>query len=388
MRVEIQDKEALLAISPLALSAYACSLGWKKCGVYRKYGDIYEAKNRPEIMIPNIQELDDYATVVAMLIRIFAEATSTDEISLYHDLITYDRDVIRVRVSNEDSGSVSMREGIDLVQGVRELLQAAACSLDEPMPYYSAAAKLKANRHLEGFHLGPTEQGSFVIKVLTPVVKRAGIQQQLTPDMAGDESDYDNEHLMNIERRVTRHLMRALSSTRIVTESSQIKSDKNSFNSAIEAGMNADLCRAILKLIGSFLAVDISSDWARNYIPNTSREVVKFKSFHVPFLSEYAKYFDAKKLEEPQDKVRLDGVVEHLVRKENDVDGVVDLRTHVDQKDRLVSAKLRPLDYEFAIQAHKGKTNISIEGELDKSSNSKWKLLNAKVVEQILNQDV
>lgn len=388
MRVEIQDKEALLAISPLALSVYARSMGWKKRGVYRKYGDIYDAKNRPEIMIPNIQELDDYSTVVSMLIQIFAEVTGTDEISLYHDLITYDRDVIRVRVSNGDSGSVSMREGIDLVQGLRELLLAAACSLDRPMPYYSPAAKKRANKHLEGFHLGPTEQGSFVIKVLTPVVKHSSMQQQLIPSMAGDETDHDDEHLMNIERRVTRHLMRALASTRHATEINQIKSDRDSFQNAINAGMNADLCRAIVKLIGSFVAIDISSDWARNYIPSTSREVVEFERFHVPFLGKYAEFFDTKKLEDSQEKTRLDGVVERLNRKKDDVDGTIDLRAHVDCQERLVSVNLRPLDYERAIQAHKEKSYITLEGELEKSLTTKWKLLNAKIVEKILNQDV
>ena len=382
MRVEIQDKEALLAISPLALSAYARSLGWEECGVYRKYGDIYVAKNRPEIMIPNIQELDDYATVVAMLIRIFAEVAGTDEISLYHDLITYDRDVIRVRVSNKDSISVSMREGIDLVQGARELLLAAACSLDEPMPYYSKAAKLKANKYLKGFHLGQTEHGSFVIRVLTPVVKPSIIQQQLVPNMNGDETDYDDEHLMNIERRVTRRLMSALSSTKNVTESKQIKADRDSFCSAIEAGMNADLCRAIVKLVGSFLAVDISSNWARNYIPDKPREVVEFRKLHVPFLSEYAEYFDAQKLEDSQERICLKGVVERLHRKENEVNGMIDMRAYIDRQERQVSAELSPPDYERAIQAHKRRSYITLEGEFDKSSKSKWKLLNAKVVEE------
>lgn len=382
MRVEIQDKEALLAISPLALSAYARSLGWEECGVYRKYGDIYVAKNRPEIMIPNIQELDDYATVVATLIRIFAEVAGADEISLYHDLITYDRDVIRVRVSNEDSGSVSMREGIDLVQGARELLLAAACSLDEPMPYYSAAAKIRANKHLKGFHLGQTEHGSFVIRVLTPVVKPSSIQQQLVPNMNGDETDYDNEHLMNIERKVTRRLMSALSSTRNMTETEQIRSDKGSLNSAIESGINADLCRAIVKLIGPFLAIDISSNWARNYIPEKPRDIVEFRKPHVQFLSKYAEYFDAQELENQRERICLKGVVERLHRKENEVDGMIDLRAYVDPQERQVSAELSPPDYERAIQAHKGRSYIALEGELDKSSKSKWKLINAKVVEE------
>ena len=59
--------------------------------------------------------LGDYASVVAQLIEIFARVAERDELSLYNDLVTANRDVVRVRVGESDDGSLSMNAGVDLI---------------------------------------------------------------------------------------------------------------------------------------------------------------------------------------------------------------------------------------------------------------------------------
>ena len=82
MKVEIHDAEALRAVSPAALSAWAHAVGWRRTGVYRKHSDIYAAPGKPEIVLPRTVHLGDYATVVSDAIRIFAEDSGRDELSL------------------------------------------------------------------------------------------------------------------------------------------------------------------------------------------------------------------------------------------------------------------------------------------------------------------
>ena len=96
MRASIRDSEALLAISPAALSAYARAEGWARNGAYGDHADVYAAEEFPEIILPRTQRLGDYAHVVSQLIEIFAQVADMDEISIYRDLVTADRDVIRV----------------------------------------------------------------------------------------------------------------------------------------------------------------------------------------------------------------------------------------------------------------------------------------------------
>ena len=83
MKVAIHDAEALRAVSPAALSAWAQIAGWRRAGAYRKHSDIYEAPGKPGIVLPRTRHLSDYATVVSDIIRIFAVESDRDELALY-----------------------------------------------------------------------------------------------------------------------------------------------------------------------------------------------------------------------------------------------------------------------------------------------------------------
>ena len=59
MRVHIRDIEALKAVSPAALSAYARASGWTKTEEYGDHSDVYAADRMPEIILPRHQSLGD-----------------------------------------------------------------------------------------------------------------------------------------------------------------------------------------------------------------------------------------------------------------------------------------------------------------------------------------
>ena len=88
MRVKIVDRDALLEISPAALGVFARRAGWNQHGTYRESSDIYVGESLPEIIVPRIAELGDYANVVAGLIEAFAEVTGQDELTVYQQLST------------------------------------------------------------------------------------------------------------------------------------------------------------------------------------------------------------------------------------------------------------------------------------------------------------
>ena len=87
IKVRIEDVEALKAVPPAVLSAYARANGWVKGEAYGDYSDIYTADGLPEIILPRTQQLGDYASVVSQLIEIFASVAGVDELTLYHRLI-------------------------------------------------------------------------------------------------------------------------------------------------------------------------------------------------------------------------------------------------------------------------------------------------------------
>ena len=76
---------------------------------------------RPEIIVPRTERLGDYASVVAMLIDTFADVADEDAMTVYRDLVTADRDVVRVRAGESDDGSVGLDDGVNLVSGARAI---------------------------------------------------------------------------------------------------------------------------------------------------------------------------------------------------------------------------------------------------------------------------
>ncbi len=403
MKVSIQDKKALLAVSPAALSAYARTAGWTKVDTYGKHSDVFIGEGLPEIILPRTAHLGDYARVVSMIIEIFAKAADVDELAIYRGLAIADRDVVRVRaVDGDDSGSVAVSDGIDLMSGARDMILAAACSLQRPQPLYRVGANREAMAYLKRVRLGQTEQGSFAITLLSPVISPPIQQQPLFPALEyGDDPskpqvtrhpvdpiqqplfsalEYGNDP---IERQVTRRLADSLAATREATERT-VGGDTGAFSEAVARGVSANLCEALVKLIEPFSTLDISLVWARTHPMSTDRNVVHFDAHDAPILREAARLFRDR---EPRPGIRLFGVVPRLKRDETDTEGTIALWTSIDEQNQAVVAVLKQSDYERAIQAHETKSPLVIEGDLERTG-QRWRLLNPRIVDVILNEDM
>ena len=163
MKISIQDRDALIAILPTALSNYAYASGWKKKEAYGRYSDVYVHKKAPDIIIPRTQNLGDYASIVSRLIEIFAEVSETDILSLYRNLITADCDIVRVKVASEGAyDSVSLDGGLSLIKGARSMIIAAARSLQELRPIYLGSLNQKTKNYVQQVHFGQTEPASCI----------------------------------------------------------------------------------------------------------------------------------------------------------------------------------------------------------------------------------
>ena len=282
MKAAIQDAEALKAVSPAALSAYACAAGWRKTGeTYGAHSDVYGARGRPELLVPRTDRLGDYASVVYRLIEIFADAAETDQLSLYRDLVTADRDVIRVRAAESGDGAVALSEGLDLLRGAHDMMLAAACSLRSPRPRYWAGSNQEASDFVGRIRLGQSEHGSFAVTLLTPV-----LPPPMQPTLAGSERPEDDP----LERRMTRRLVGALSAARTALERTA-SGVGESFFKVVEHGVSANLCDALAMLVEPFPTLDVGVTWARTLPRSTAREVVRFARADAPILREAARSF-------------------------------------------------------------------------------------------------
>ena len=362
MRVSIHDRAALLAVSPAALSAYARSAGWSRQDPYRVHSDIYVGEARPEIIVPRTERLGDYASVVATLIDTFATVVGQDELAVYRSLVTADRDVVRVRAGEGNDGSVTLSAGVELLGGVRDMLLSAACSLREARPVYRPGANREAVELLAGLRLGQTEQGSFVVTVLTGAVPAP---------LPGLFPDLDDRNAPT-ERRLTKRLVGAVAAARVAAERTAA-GDASAFGEVVADGVSANLCDALVRLIEPFPTLDVDVSWARTRPVNGAAAVVRFGRADAVVLREAAR---ALRDRAPRSGVRLCGFVRRLKRGEGGEDGTITLSAKIDGQRQSVSAVLERADYDRAVQAHRDRTPIVLVGDLDRVG-QRWRLLSA-----------
>ena len=369
----ISDRAALMAVSPSALSAYARAAGWGKVDTYGDHSDVYHGDGLPEILVPRTRQLGDYHSVIARLVEIFAQVAEMDELALYRDLVTADRDTIRARAT-EDSGdgTVAINDGADLVNGVRDALLAAACSLEAPRLLYRAGSNREAGDFLKKVRLGQTEQGSFVVTLLTPAIPPL-VQGTLLPATEEDPP---------LERRVTQRLVQALTATQWAMEMTN-SGDGDAFVKAVSSGASANLCEALVQMIEPFPALDVSVTWARTRPMPVAHSRVRFAKDGVPTLREAARSFRNR---EPQNDVRLFGYVQMLRRDDSETDGTVTLHASVQGRTQSVTAVLNQSDYNRAIGAHREKEPVIVEGDLERFG-QRWRLSNPRIVEVITSRN-
>ncbi len=368
MKVQIRDAEALRAVTPNALSAWARAFGWQPVERFGNHSDVYAGPNKPEIILPRTQQLADYASVVSRLVQIFAVDAERSELSLYRDLVTADRDVVRIRAAEAEDGSLSINDGVSLVRGARDLLLAVACSLrTPPQRLYRAAANQEAMELLNNVRLGQTEQGSFILTLLTPAIAPRKAQPSLFPEhAAGEDGD---------ERRMTRRLAEALTATRQAVEDA-VLDDGSAFETAVDRGVSANLCEALVTLTQPFPTLDVSVHWAWTRPVNTPRKTIRFTSADAPILREAARAFRAR---EPKLDARLFGFVHRLQHHDMEDNGTVYLKTKIDNKTCSVAIVLKQSDYDTLIRSHRDRAPVLLQGDLDRLG-QRWRLLNPVIL--------
>ena len=371
MKVSIRDTDALRAVSPAALSAYARAAGWSPQERYRVHSDIYVGEARPEIIVPRTVRLGDYASVVSRLIETFAQVSGQDELTVYRSLVIADRDVVRVRTAESDDGSVTLNQGADLIGGARDMLLSVACSLRDPRPVYRAGANREAAELLKRVRLGQTDQGSFVVTLLTPVVPPP------MPALLPDPDDLNAP----IERRMTRRLVEALSAARGAVERTAA-GEEGAFGESVASGVSANLCEALARIIEPFPTLDVGVSWARTRPMTASGTVVRFGWTDTAVLREAARSFRDRA---PRPDVRLHGFVRLLKRGQADDDGTIGLAADVDGQRQSVMAVLEREDYERALQAHSDRALVVLAGDLDRIG-QRWRLLSPRL-ENVIRDD-
>lgn len=284
MKVSIQDPDALRTISPSALDAYARSAGWEVGDTFHKHSTIFTGANLPEIIIPRTHRLGDYASVVATLIKIFADVAEQSESTIYRILSEADRDVVRIRTSDREM-DVTIQQGLDIVQGAKNLLLAAACSHFEPhKAVFRSGVNRDAVEFLRTVKLKTPAEGSFLVSL---------VSEAIAPDQNGEGLVGSNHEPTS--RLVFRKLSQALAKTNDLTECIN-RQEEFKENDFISRGVTANFCEAIASILEVCENLEIQVAWARIWPVEPQTVRYQFDESEVPLFSEAAKLFRRKTL--------------------------------------------------------------------------------------------
>jgi len=366
------DSLDMAEISPLAVRAALRDLGWTEhpsnLAASTLWTPVAKQRGTDVVLVPNDPSYDDYAPRLLEAIRTLARELDETINEVADRLVTVASDVVRFRSSRDTAadGSISLADGLDLLDGIKAALVASAKSSEEHRAYFGNAYWKQAKQFLERTRLGQTEHGSYVVKVLSRATNEGNLaeeQQYLVPGMVSHQ------------RAVTFTLMRSLSATESAVAQFSRSGSIDVFYDAVSAGLSSDLCEAVGRMVRSDSSnVGVSAEWSplapvSEDVPSGStfkssdREILKIA---VNSLRESELYPD----------ITVTGWVEALARSESGsgpgtVTIVSDGRVSVSRGTR-VRIALQSEAYGMAIAAHEAGDRVEFRGDLTREGNRYW----------------
>jgi len=251
MRPEL-PRLLLARVTPQAVREFALARGWQRAP--RQSTD-FTILCRPEdeleqLLVPRDPGFADYPERIADLTAELARHEGRSPQQILADLLTAEADVLRFRVesSHTTDGNLPLEQAIDLLEGARRSLLAAACSVLDPVTHHRRMSRTEAEQLFRACKLQQTERGSFTIALACPL--------RAVP------SDPADAHASPFTRRATTYLMRSTASLVEAIEqdnTAQLLEDPN-----WPVVISANLCDALLRMQprDDHGALHIAASWA------------------------------------------------------------------------------------------------------------------------------
>ena len=387
MKTDIRDIETFESLQPTPIKEYLRANDWAKTSDIGDRGEIWRLGGLegtgPEVLLPIDQSLTDYGIRIGELVRTVAKAQDSGQLTVVRNILTASSDLIRIRLQtpNGAPGTLAFDDAVAAVSHAKEMMLAAACAAVEPREYYPSRKFGEANDYVRKLQMGQTEEGSFVLTILSRVAPR------LQPSLI-DETDEEDEPAADVpfERLVTMTLMRALSAADSAARQAISAGDIDPFSRAVSKGVSANLCDALIGLAGADedLPFGIELSWAPNRgRPPETPSRVAFSTDKLPVFQEVSRVFKAKS---PREGFELEGAIIRLDRQGDEGPGRIRVLGAVDTRTRKVEVELPEDQFERAIDAFRTHTPVRAVGELSRAGR-KYHLKNPRGFETLPDEE-
>ncbi len=362
MKVTVHDSALLASMRPLELASYLRSNGWEAQEWVPETYSVWTKRTDAgsfEVTLPLVVRFRDYSLRISELLSTLETVEHRSQLEIISDLNTSNADV--VRVSSDHRGmvneSIPIEDAVLLVQRSRDLMLSAACSTIEPRSYYPPRKFAQALDFLHRVRMGHTERGSYVVTIVSPVAPALEDAHHVIEDP--------------YERRVTKTLSSALIGVQRAAERAIATATLDPFREAVQAGVSANLCDAIVGMAGTTgesRGVAFRFTWSRSRpLRDDNPNGVLLSADAMPVIQEAGRVL---REEAPIEEFELQGVVVALERPAGADVGTVIVLGFVDERPRRIRMELRDPEYVLAVRAHADRTPVFCAGVLVKEGRS------------------
>jgi hypothetical protein len=371
------NRADLSHLSPTTVQAFLRARGWSLRRDLREATPPLElaeyVSGEEVIYLPLNRDMADYSRRLHEALADVARAMEMDESALVMNLFRPEGDRVVVRVESPDTArqALPFLGALQLREGLKELLMAAAHSAISRQRYFSRLSQQEAVQLLKEAVELPAEGGSFITSIVLPVGPRLG------------ELDLEEP----FGRRTAQLLLHALNTVKRIRDLGGLAelADK------ADDGVSGNLLQALSKLrsVASDIELTIGVDWSQTR-PAPAEGAPSHISFDNAHLSDLERVADSLKAQEAFAGTELRGHVYLLKRQEGEVSGQIILTPEdtgtTGLKLNRVQLTLGGPAYTMAIKAHEDQHRLHVTGTLRRVGRT-WQLDDAAIVAVVALDD-
>lgn len=348
-------------IDPYYFADYLAQKGWKTITRKRQDIKVFQIGQNSsffQVTIPFDYSLSDFSDVMFESVKTVAKTENKTLDQVFLCLSNPDSDILKIRIEKDDikQGSILIDDAINVFEGAKKLLWAAAQDVIKPSLMHRGRADSTVSEFVSKCRFGQTEVGSYIVSVVCPINKDEMEEEQL---LLFDSDDYQN----SFTRKVTTRVMQSI--TKVKNEI-----DNGTFSSVFEKEDNAISSNFYEALIGMNLndvdtIIELESCWSPKIpILEEVPSVVSLNhNYYAPIISAVSKI-----KEKNNEQITIHGRVKKLtaspdlLKRESGKISVVYL--NADNNARTITATLARDDYAKAIEAHSNGCLCKLVGEI------------------------
>ena len=311
-----------------------------------------------EVVLPSKTEYKDFRLRLGDLLKFLSDVDEVDVSTIVQQIRRPSIDRLQVRLISgiSSEGSIPLSYASKLIQSMKDLFVAAACTEENPQPFYRRATKVAVN-HADVCRFGQTRVGSYIVTIESPV------------PMTTQKTLFSHESSSPFSRRVVTRIQTGLAQV----EQAVLDGKVDTLIDGYKTGINANMAEAILNLR------DANQDAIFEYTMDLSPtipsrisvpKVVSIEKHGLEFLEAAAR---ALRGSDEEEHITITGKIIRLVADDVDEDEseelsgnrVIVIRSEESDFRRNVHVSLSADEYRIACDAHRDSRTVTVKGNME-----------------------